>query len=221
MISPRARQAQRIARVAAQHNRDMELIMAAVLRRHSNCIDVGCSTGTMLQRMLRVAPDGQHIAVEPIPDLAGRLRLKFPGVAVHEAALSDRTGTADFDVVIDELTLSGFQRRTALPGGLRMRTIQVHTVCLDDLVPLSLPVHLIKIDVEGGELAALRGAERTLKRCQPHVLLEHGMGPNTEAVYDFLTDCGLALFTVDGRGPLDRAHFGQVPDAWDYLAKPW
>lgn len=221
VVSRRARRARRIARLADEHNRDMELIMVAVLRRRSNCVDVGAHGGSMLRRMLRVAPDGQHIAVEPIPKLADLLRLKFPLVTVHEAALSDRAGSAEFDMVDDDLALSGFQRRADLPAGVRTHTIQVRTLRLDDVVPVNLPVDLIKIDVEGSELAVLRGAVETLKRWQPHVLLEYGSGPNKDAVYDVLDGCGFALFTVDGRGPLDRPNFGQLPDVWDYLAKPW
>ena len=86
IVSPRERQAQFIARLGGEHNRDMELIMASVLRRDSNCIDVGAHAGSMLQRMLRVAPQGRHIAIEPIPELAQRLRVKYPMVTVHEAA---------------------------------------------------------------------------------------------------------------------------------------
>jgi len=199
----------------------MELIMASVLRRTSNCVDAGCHGGSMLRRMLRVAPEGQHVAVEPIPHLAEALQQKFPTVTVHEAALSDRAGTADFDIIDDDLALSGFGRKSIAAGKMRSRTISVRTVRLDDLLSPELPVHLVKIDVEGAELPVLEGAVQTLKRWKPHVLLEHGSGPSDDAIYELLEGCGLALFTVGGRGPLDRDTFGRDPDSWDYLARPW
>jgi FkbM family methyltransferase len=221
LVSRQERETQRLARVNLEHIRDMELIMASVLRRASNCVDVGCHGGSMLRWMLRVAPDGQHIAVEPIPHLAEALRQKFPTVTVHEAALSDRAGTAEFDIIDDDLALSGFGRKSIATHGMRTRTITVRTMRLDDLLPPDLPVHLVKIDVEGAELPVLEGAVHTLKSWKPYVLLEHGSGPNDGAIYELLAGCGLALFTVDGRGPLDRASFGRYPDSWDYMARPW
>jgi hypothetical protein len=62
---------------------------------------------------------------------------------------------------------------------------------------------------------------RRERETQRLVLLEHGSGPNDGAIYELLAGCGLALFTVDGQGPLDRASFARYPDSWDYMARPW
>jgi FkbM family methyltransferase len=221
LVSRREREVQRQARLNQEHIRDMELIMASVLRRTSNCVDVGCHGGSMLRRMLRIAPEGQHVAVEPIPQLAEALRQKFPTVTVHEAALSDQAGMAEFDVIDDDLALSGFGRRSVATAGMRTQTITVRTMRLDDLLPADRPVHLVKIDVEGAELPVLQGALSTLQHWRPHVLLEHGSGLTDHAIYDLLQECGLTLFTVDGCGPLDRGTFGHLPDRWDYMARPW
>ena len=79
----------------------------------------------------------------------------------------------------------------------------------------------MKIDVEGAELPVLQGAVKTLKHWRPLLLLEHGSGPTDQAIFDLLESCGLTLFTVDGRGPLDRATFGKLRGVWDDMARPW
>ena len=75
--------------------RDTELVVAlmeAVLERDSACLDVGAHAGSVLGEMARIAPAGRHVAWEPLPEFAGRLRQAHPGVEVREAALSNQAG---------------------------------------------------------------------------------------------------------------------------------
>ena len=55
-------------------------------------------------------------------------------------ALSDRTGTASFAHVDSIPSLSGLLARCDLPTGSTISTIEVPTLCLDDVVPPDLPV---------------------------------------------------------------------------------
>ena len=79
-------------------------------------------------------------------------------------------------------------------------------------------IDFIKMDVEGAELAALRGGRELLRRCRPVVLLEctaasaAAFGATPQDVWHELRDgSGYDLFTpVDFRGggsPLDAADF--------------
>jgi FkbM family methyltransferase len=129
--------------------------MAALLRPDSNCIDVGANTGSVLADAVRLAPLGRHIAFEPLPELADRLRARFPGVQVRCAALSDRDGEATFHRRLDSDSRSGLH---PLGGPAETLTIRVETldgVLGDDYVP-----DFIKIDVEA------RGARGPRRR--PH-----------------------------------------------------
>ena len=109
-------------------------------------------------------------AFEPNPQLASFLtHVVSPNVHVENVALSSRTGTgtlfAPRDVGRDALaTLSAAHTE---PGA---HTIEVPLRPLDDYRLEG--VGFIKIDVEGHEFEVLVGAEETLERCAPTLLVE-------------------------------------------------
>ncbi|MFW2388211.1 MAG: hypothetical protein ACN4G0_07740 [Polyangiales bacterium] len=49
-----------------------------ITRSDATCIDVGSHIGSMVSLLLELAPAGQHMAFEPMPDKAKWLRKKFP-----------------------------------------------------------------------------------------------------------------------------------------------
>ena len=52
-----------------KYDRLTEMIMKIIIQKGSNCIDIGCHTGEILDNILKLAPEGQHFAFEPIPSL--------------------------------------------------------------------------------------------------------------------------------------------------------
>jgi FkbM family methyltransferase len=151
-------------------------VLSHVLGRASVCVDGGAHEGSILQHMLRFAPDGRHHAVEPLPHLAGRLRAEFPGVTVHQCALAERDGQAAFTFVKNDPGYSGLRRRDYDRPDPLTRQLAVRTRRLDDLLPPDCPVAVIKLDLEGGEYHALLGARATVRRCRPVVVFEFGLG---------------------------------------------
>jgi FkbM family methyltransferase len=181
----------------------------------ANYVDVGANRGHILRWFATSAPSGQHIAFEPLPDLAARLRHEFPDVTVHAVALSDRAGTATF-YRAEEDTRSGLCE--APPA----RASTVTTGRLDDLLPDDYVPHLIKVDVEGAEGLVFRGAVRTLERWRPIVAFEHGdaalrFGFTHADIYDLLSGYELAIFDMRGTGPLSREEF-EAADVWNFVA---
>src|ERR1700710_1937004 len=49
------------------------VVLATVRRQSPNAIDVGPNEGVVLREIVRLAPEGRHIAFEPIPGLHQRL----------------------------------------------------------------------------------------------------------------------------------------------------
>lgn len=135
-------------------------------------LDCGACWGdTTLQFATCVGETGQVHAFEFVPENLELLRLNLElnpetarRVHVHEQPVwssSDRE--LAFDGVADNSRLS--------PNGGGGPTVR--TVAIDDYVQaVDLErVHLIKMDVEGAELEALRGAERTLRRDRPQLAI--------------------------------------------------
>lgn len=204
-------------------NRHLAAILAAILRPDSNAIDIGANVGDVLGTIVRLAPHGQHIAFEPIPALAERLAREYPSVDVHAAAASDRGGTATFQW-IEALPATSSLRLRA--DNTRAPTaIEVQLERLDDIVEVA-PAFL-KIDVEGGEEAVLRGAQETLERHRPVVAIEHGtpaaaaFGTTPDVIHELLAAPGLRVFDMDGDGPFSRDEFVEVVrvgDQFNFIA---
>jgi FkbM family methyltransferase len=167
MGRPRAQQSLR-------YDRDTERIMARVLRTDSSCADVGAHRGSLLEVMLRLAPGGRHFAFEPVPELAARLRRRFPEAEVHQVALSDATGQSTFHHVLDDPGLSGLRRLPKVKPEAAVREITVSTRRLDEMIPSDVTLRFLKVDVEGAQLQVLRGGSETIRRCRPTIVFEHG-----------------------------------------------
>jgi FkbM family methyltransferase len=134
-------------------------------------VDVGAHLGlythAALARQMRV------VAVEPHPRLAQNLRRLFaPDVTVLSCALSDRTGRSTMYLPTQggrELDARGALEEAANQG-YALHQIEVETITLDALGLRD--VAAIKIDVEGHELAVLRGGQQLLRRDRPTLLVE-------------------------------------------------
>ena len=187
---------------------DMQAIevMRLSLTINSNVIDVGCHAGVMLDEILKFSPNGFHFGFEPLPNLYDVLKKKFRGmskVEIRNSALSEASGVVTFQHVTTNPGYSGLkQRRYDRPNEI-IKEIQVKTERMDDAIPEEMPITLIKIDVEGAELQVLKGGIRTIKKSQPVIIFEHGLGAadyygtNPEQVFDLLVDdCGLRCFTM-------------------------
>ena len=212
-----------IGRRGRQYDRETVAVMRALLGLDANCVDVGAFRGDILREMLVVAPHGRHHAFEPMPAYAAALREAFPDVTVVAAALSEVPGRGSFAHVTSRPAVSGLRLRPDVPTSETVETIEVQVMRLDDALPRALPVHFIKIDVEGAELLVLRGARETLRRWKPYVVLEHSdliarpYGGGSAEVFDFLVrEAGLRVTLMSrwlrGEPDLDRDGFLRYRD---------
>jgi len=179
-------------------------VMERVLERDSNCIDIGASAGAILEHVVRLAPSGTHFAFEPLPEFHDSLVRKFPSVTISNLALSDSAGSTTFQHVVGNPAYSGLRRRLYERPDEIVKEIEVRTARLDDLIPPELPIRFIKIDVEGGEFQVLSGALETVRRNQPFIVFEFGMGAadwygtQPEDMYRLLAGCGLSVSLLHG-----------------------
>jgi FkbM family methyltransferase len=182
-----------------QYDRDTQRVLRAVCHPKANCVDVGCHKGEVLELMLKYAPQGQHYGFEPIPDLYDRLITHFAAYDnchFYQLGLSNVTGETSFNYVLTNPAYSGFVKRKYDKADEVDTLITVQKKPLDQILPPSARIDLIKIDVEGAELEVLQGAVQTIRQDRPVIIFEHGLGASDcygtrpEQVYELLAGQG-------------------------------
>lgn len=187
-----------------KYDRLTKLIMKKLLKADSNCIDVGCHKGEILDMMLKYAPNGHHYAFEPIPYLFQELKKKFNGKAtIYPYALSDETGSTSFNLVKNAPAYSGLKQRHYDIDKPDIEVINIEMETLDNLLG-EKHIDFIKIDVEGGEFGVLKGAKKMLKASLPTILFECGKGASDyygtqpADIFNYLNkEIGLKIYTLD------------------------
>jgi len=130
-------------------------------------VDVGGWYGPWTRRLAGRAR--QVVTVEPVPHLARLLAADTPGnVRVIQAAASDRPGTARLWLPPDDAGDRGVS--SLIQRDIHSHALDVPCVTLDELGLHD--VDFIKIDVDGNELAVLRGATAVLARDRPALFVE-------------------------------------------------
>ncbi len=183
-------------------------IIERCLKPDSNCIDIGCHKGEILDQMIKGAPMGVKFGFEPIPELFRELTSKyaaFPNVNIYPTALYDRTGTTTFQHVINAPAYSGIKKRKYDGKHVDINQITVETGLLDNFIPGDMKIDLVKIDVEGAEFKVMKGGIGTIRRCKPVIIFEFGLGAadfynsNPGELFTFLNrECGMNISTLKG-----------------------
>lgn len=181
---------------------DKQRAFTAAIAPGSVVYDIGAHVGyyTLLASVL-TGPRGRVVAFEPLPRNLRLLRqhLQMNGivnVAVVEAAVGERSGLTAFDPHPGHT-----MGRVSARGSL-----QVRMVALDDLLSAGQypPPGCIKMDIEGGEAAALAGARQTLLRHRPVIFLATHNQPVHDRCCAMLAEMGYAVSPIDGL-PLNRS----------------
>jgi FkbM family methyltransferase len=148
------------------------------LPRHDyrHFIDAGANRGSFTDAFLLLHRPQRVVLVEAIPELAENLRARYggdPRFSVVAAALSDRSGQAQFEInrseasssllPIDPRNSEWFARDMSVT-----RSVQVPTVTLPELMDREglERVDLLKLDLQGAERLVLTGGAAVLDRVE-------------------------------------------------------
>ena len=186
--------------------------------RNLAAIDIGANIGLYSYALSRLCPRVE--AFEPQPEVARVLRAFARGtnVTLHETALSDTEGelTLHVPVIGGEAATGMASLRSDFPegaAGASTRNIKVPVRRLDAYGFTG--VGFAKIDVEGHEIEVLRGAEETLAREKPVLLIEieqrHLGFPMTD-VFDWLRARGYEGFFLRGGRKVALEAFSYAAD---------
>lgn len=212
-----------IQRRARSDHRGMAVAMCAALGPEDDAIDVGAHEGLFTRQMVECAPGGRHLAVEPLPRHAATLRESMPtNVIVEECAVTADAAPREIDF-LHVRHPSPYTEAREEPTVPRFQRLRVDGIALDALVERhDLRPRLIRIDVDGAELAVLEGARRTIERFRPTLMVEHGnaqtgYGETSSTFFDLATELGLRIFDFDGHGPYDRSGFIRAVGPFGYF----
>lgn len=139
--------------------------------------DVGANVGNWTKEFKTHSPDSLVYSFEPIPQTFEKLsqNLKnLPKVTLHQMALSDKTGSIDFNFYPSNSYFSSIYQTNLDPNFL---TISVDTISGDEFCDRNdiSEIDLLKIDVEGAENKVLAGFSKRLNEQKIKVIqFEYG-----------------------------------------------
>lgn len=181
-------------------------VLAQLLRPGDTFIDVGANHGAYSISAARlIGPEGLVISIDPQPRLAGLLRKLLANgpsrFEVHQIACGDRSRETEFYIPWATSGSAGVFREFS--GRSSHKTIRVEVRPLDDVIgERRLPGRIvIKLDVEGSELAFLQGARRLIEAAAPVLLIEinpramRAAGTSKTNLVQTLLDLGYDRFT--------------------------
>ncbi len=212
------------ARTEEQEAIGIAAVLAVRLPPAGCYVDVGTNRGQVLREAVRIAPQAQHVAFEPIPALAAEVRSEFPRVDCRALALGARPERTRFCHFTRLDGWSGLRRNPDVSdeqGAPEYFDVEVST--LDAELAGHTP-DVLKIDVEGAELAVLEGGRELLARARPAVVFEHVpaasalYGYGSGELWDLLNVCGYRIMSVTGRGPFERDAFLAASGVVNWLA---
>jgi FkbM family methyltransferase len=192
-------------------------LMKRILQPGSVVIDCGANVGeiTLIAAKL-VGERGAVYSIEPVSALADQLDRHvrengFENVEVIRVGVGRASGTAPFFTTSERFrdgshhdglgTLFPTEMRSTLVG-------EIPLMALNDFVRDRdlRKIDLIKIDIEGGELAALQGATEVLATLRPALIVELGAetcraaGYSMDDVYKLLRECGYEIRRIRRKG---------------------
>jgi FkbM family methyltransferase len=205
----------------------IERIYKRILKPGDHAIDCGCNEGRHTLPLAQVVgPTGIVVGFEAIPLLARRLieAKNLPQLRIYNKAVGEKEGNATFVLFPSRTGWSGLRPRPDAVD-LERQTINVDVTIIDDL-PFSQIANLgfIKMDIEGGEFHAMKGARRVLTLRKPVIVFENG-GASAARVYkytheewqEFLRSLGYRVYDILGR-PYTTAFWNGALCPWNSIA---
>jgi FkbM family methyltransferase len=198
--------------------REPELdLIDPLVRPGDSAVDIGANHGMWTLALSRAAGEGGRVfSFEPVPFTFGVLsavarRGRLSNVTLINEGCSDRLATMEMTIPLqragssDDLGAHLAQRRPQGSGatGKSVR-VSCEMTTLDSALGGVEGVSLLKLDIEGAELLALRGAADLIARQRPAIICEvdagflEGFGQQPQDVVDFLGRWGYEPHRYDG-----------------------
>jgi len=203
--------------------------VASILLKNYNpvIIDVGANNGQWIMLFKSLNVNASIHCFEPFPELSDFIcelvkRNSFKNVHISSKLVGETAGIGKLhfaDQSTDTAsTVSDFQPNYN-------KTICVEKITIDDYVEEQKieRIHLIKIDVEGGELEVVKGARRVLEEMHPDLLLELLYTEDKSHLYrqnkvvELLKSLGYYFYHIQHRGVVNHQEIVSPDPTYTYL----
>lgn len=189
-------------------------VISCLVNKGDTAIDVGANTGSYIRTLLEYGCN--CIAFECNPPLYDTLISRFAtadNVKIRPEAVSSEAGCAQMRIPLEGTRetdgWSTIEPLNPLQGFSAVKSVNVSRCRLDDVVHQAIA--LIKIDVEGHEIEALKGATRLLGTQHPAVIVEcedrHRPGATTE-LFKLMERFGYVGFFIEQLRLREVSEFG-------------
>ena len=167
------------------------------------CIDVGANQGIYTIPMAKIVGDkGSVISVEPMKYAQSIIKKnadinKLKNIKIINGVISDKTGieTLDFSIGAGPASIT---RNLGKKKILKVKSTTIDKLVSDNFLK---KVNFIKLDIEGAELLALKGAKKTIQRFSPIICLECEVN-RFGVIYNFLNKFSYNAYLFDANGKL-------------------
>lgn len=214
-----------------QHHRELQPALEQLILPDSVIMDVGAHAGQFAKLFAGLAPKGHVYAFEPGSYARSILRPalminRARNITVLPCGLGDAQAEIDLSIPIKSSGSVGFglshvgdsapEADAASADGVRYYRETVNIATLDDVVAEHRidRVDFIKADIEGWELRMLVGAQSTLVRDHPSLMIEVDdnhlvrAGDTAGAVFEHLFGLGYRAYNLSA----DLQKFERVPE---------
>lgn len=169
--------------------------------------DVGANVGTWTAALLKALPEAREVVMfEPQPSCWAKLEeILSDRVSLVKKAASDAPGTLAF-WASPNFEMSSLYEKPG--GGDGSRQILVEAITLDDFIARNQieAVDYVKIDVEGHELAVIKGARRSIQQGKVKAFSFEFGEPDIASrtffidLWEYLTGLGLRVYRLGHDG---------------------
>ena len=157
---------------------EAERFVASIIQGGDWMIDVGANCGLFtLIAAARCGPFGRVIAIEPDSGLCAYIRKSLLANWLHDRVRILDVAASDVEDVVEMISLGERRGDTRIAPSasdapmfarscltaVTSVSFSANTRRLDDIVPVDMPIKLLKVDAEGHEVEVLRGAMRLFR----------------------------------------------------------
>jgi FkbM family methyltransferase len=209
------------------YEKELGVLLKKMLRSNDVFIDIGANIGYFSLLSANISPSVKVISFEPVKDLFQMMKENLSindskNIVAINAGVGDINEERElFLSAPDNLGMSSFHQ----PENYSGRKEKVEVITIDNWFKTSglAKIDLIKLDIEGSELAALKGMSAVLEKQKPALIVE--INPETLSlfglkpldIYNYLNQFNFDRFLISENNRLEHLDSNEISQTINVL----